>query len=69
LESCNLYPNQLSGLLDIASDVHIKCILIGPGPIPKEIGNLQMLKELWLQTNQLEGKIGGHSMMPSRSGL
>jgi hypothetical protein len=46
--------------LDITSDVHEQLIMIGPGEIPKEIGNLKRLIYLQLQYNQLEGKIVGH---------
>jgi hypothetical protein len=37
--------------------------LVGSGEIPKEIGNIRSLQELFLQNNQLEGKIGGHHQL------
>jgi Leucine-rich repeat (LRR) protein len=56
LEQCDLSDNQLSGLLDISSDVLVLCTVIGQGEIPKEIGNLKSLHTLSLGGNQLEGE-------------
>ena len=47
-------------MLDITGDVQRLCSLIGAGQIPKEIGNMKSLQELYFGENQLEGKICGH---------
>jgi hypothetical protein len=44
LKYCGLSHNQLSGLLGITSDVHIYCILIGTGSIPRRLATYKSWK-------------------------
>ena len=52
------WENDLSrkSFANLAAGCILACVL-GPGPIPREIGRLVQLTDIWLQNNQLTGAI------------